>query len=494
MDVVDTIRDVNSAQHQDLKSGKYARALKQNGKISSLPGVSAVNAETKDESDPEHPEVNDQLIEDAMQCNGGNSHGNVNGYGYSEHSENGKETQSAISTSSTSQSQPELQNSHAHALALNDVDYSAMLSSLLSAVNAQENAHRSEVSSLKSAVSASLLRIRSDAESQETLVRRLQRDLNSASQEKKKLRSQREKQLRAKDNELKGLRSKYNETRSELTRSKQSVDKVRDEAKLKNEALRNKIEKLDTDKAALATKVERTNDLLSAERKEKSLVKANNGEYLRTEKQKIARELSREQKRRRRLEDRVGGLEEQCAAAKENSKQRAARLKKFEERHKRQEMQRKKADKERAEAMNSVQRKNALMKAQKAELEATLTEIDALRGRDVNLKTEIKQLHDAVRKKSERETQFDEIQKRLSNKERKLEAREKEFAQKMRQSKSKKSGRRGGEYEGSSRSRQNKSGSGSNTLPLESIRNVLPWHLISIALFFVLMMAISQRR
>merc|ERR1719250_359189 len=133
------------------------------------------------------------------------------------------------------------------------------------------------------------------------------------------------------------MKSKYNETRSELTRSKQSVDKVRDEAKLKVEALLRKVEKLEHDKAALAQKVQRAQDLLEAERVEKSKVKANNAEYLRTEKLKIARQLEKEQARTRRLENRVGGLEEEVAAKTSDNKQRATRLKQAEERSKRQE-------------------------------------------------------------------------------------------------------------------------------------------------------------
>jgi len=480
---VETIRDLNPAQHQDLKSAKYApRPL--NGKIPStaLPGdVSAVNAETKDESDPEQPEVNDQLLDDAMQCNGGN------GYGYSEHSENGNHTHSAISALSTSTTETSLQNG------LTDIDFSAVISSLLTAVKAQESKHSAEVSTFKSAVTSSLLRIRSDCEEQQQLVRRLQRDVNSAAQEKKKQRAQRDKQLRAKENEIKAMKSKYNETRSELTRSKQSVDKVRDEAKLKVEALQRKVEKLEHDKEALATKVQRTHDLLEAERKEKSLVKANNAEYLRNEKLKIAKQLEKEQARIRRLENRVGGLEQEVAAKTADNKQRALRLKQVEEKNKRQETERSRAHKERAEALASLQRKNAQMKAQRETLDETMAEIEALRLRDVNQKSEIKSLHESVRKKSEREKQFDEIRKRLSGKERKLEEREKELGRKLRQANKGGGGGRRSQASHSSGSTKRQSRPGDND-PLGRVRYMFPWHWISLVLCVALMLAISQRR
>jgi len=479
MDVVETIRDLNPAQHQDLKSAQ-AQYAPLNGKLprKTARGASAANAnaETKDESDTEPPEVHDQLIDDAMLCNGG-------GNGYSEH------THSALSTSTAETgltSQPDLQNGLG-------IDFSSVLASLLSEVRAQSDAHRSEVSSFKSAVTSSLLRIRSDCDEQQQLVRRLQRDVNSAVQDKKKQRAQRDKQIRAKDNEIKAMKSKYNETRSELTRSKQSVDKVRDEAKLKVEALLRKVEKLEHDKAALAQKVQRAQDLLEAERVEKSKVKANNAEYLRTEKLKIARQLEKEQARTRRLENRVGGLEEEVAAKTSDNKQRATRLKQAEERSKRQETERSRAHKERAEALQSLHRKNEEMKAQRNELDDTLAKIEELRLRDVNQKSEIKQLHEAVRRKSEREKQFDEIRKRLSAKERKLEEREKEVGRRLRQAKGASGGGRrsqGSHGGGQARRQMAKNGDGD---PLGKIRNVFPWHWISIVLLFVLMVAIAQK-
>merc|ERR1719153_1450828 len=122
MDVGAPVRDVNSAQHQDLKSSKHATL---NGKIAPL-GVSAVNAETKDESDQEvNDAMEDEVVEDAMQCNGG-----MNSGGYSEHSEN--QTQSAISTSTTDSG------------LANGLDYSSAVSSLLSAVKAHQSKHRAE--------------------------------------------------------------------------------------------------------------------------------------------------------------------------------------------------------------------------------------------------------------------------------------------------------------------------------------------------------------
>ena len=117
--------------------------------------------------------------------------------------------------------------------------------------------------------------------------------------------------------------------------------------------------------------------------------------------------------------------------------------------------------------------------------------------------TEIKNLLEAVRKKSSFELEYDDHKKRLNERERKLIEREKNLEQK---SKRASQSRRQNNPASNSPSKNNKSknrsirdqnkasSSAQSADPLHHIRNILPFHWLSLLLLVLLMISIAQKR
>ena len=103
--------------------------------------------------------------------------------------------------------------------------------------------------------------------------------------------------------------------------------------------------------------------------------------------------------------------------------------------------------------------------------------------------TQIKQLHESVRKKSEREKQFDDERKKLSVREKKIEEREKALSVELKNKK--KSSKRGKNIKSTVSKVKEQIESKD---PLNRYRNMLPFHWICIFLVVILMLAIAQRK
>ena len=98
-------------------------------------------------------------------------------------------------------------------------------------------------------------------------------------------------------------------------------------------------------------------------------------------------------------------------------------------------------------------------------------------------------MHESIRKKSEKEKEFGEIRKKLTNREKKLEEREKSLKSKYRQNGSSRT-----KYLSPSKSSRKLKEFTESKDPLNAYRNLLPFHWISVFLFFALMLAIAQKR
>merc|ERR1712157_227139 len=121
-----------------------------------------------------------------------------------------------------------------------------------------------EIAKFKSDIISYLNEIKIDCMKRETKIKKLQNAMNVATQEKKKILKDKDKVIKQKENENKTLRTKTNESRAEIARCKQSVDKIKRENELEN------------DKKSLSEKLAKQIKLVEIERKEKLSVSDKN--------------------------------------------------------------------------------------------------------------------------------------------------------------------------------------------------------------------------
>merc|ERR1719266_2469112 len=139
----------------------------------------------------------------------------------------------------------------------------------------------------------------------------------------------------------------------------------------------------------------------------------------------MGRQLEKEQVNRRALEDQVNLLLEQTEGKASALQETQSRYQAAERKRKQEVLRAEKACKERDEAVQSLQRKSRLLKQHETTLQETQQEMERVGERNKSLKTEIKNLLEAVRKKSSFELEYDDHKKRLNERERKLIEREK---------------------------------------------------------------------
>merc|ERR1712045_734297 len=109
---------------------------------------------------------------------------------------------------------------------------------------------------------SNLQSLRNDYAKQQSKIQRLQSAVNAAKMEQRKIAIARDKMLKQKENENKALKTKNNEARSEYTRIKQSVDKIKRDHALEKEQIFKKVSKLEVDKKALSVKLEKEKELV----------------------------------------------------------------------------------------------------------------------------------------------------------------------------------------------------------------------------------------
>merc|ERR1712228_917231 len=263
---------------------------------------------------------------------------------------------------------------------------------LLATKNNDDALNKKELIFFKKSILSSLHSLRSE------YVKQVGVQQNKIRNERKKMMVARDKMLKQKENENKALRAKNNESRTEYTQIKQSVDKIKRENALEKEQIVKRMEKLEEDKEALTKNLEKQRELVEIERKEKMAVSDKNAEYLRNEKIKISKQLDKERKDRHRLEQKVSLLEDECSDEQRKMEQYEQQNKKLAATEKSHQNMAEKAMREREESMTALLAKTKYFKAQQTQFDETQIEIELLRKQSENQRSEIKQLHEAIRK------------------------------------------------------------------------------------------------
>jgi len=246
-----------------------------------------------------------------------------------------------------------------------------------------------------------------------------------------------------------------------------------------------------------AERVKRTEELVETVKKEKQSVTDQNQVYLRNEKVKMRKDLEREKVNRRQLEDKVNELLEAKQDGADELKSERSKYVAAERKRKTEQLRAEKACKERDDAVQSLHRKSRLLKEHQDSIHRLEVQVDTLDDTNQKQKTQLRQLQEAVRKKSEFEKEYDVHKKRLREREQRLAEREKQFEQKVSASKRPKpsstspslSKRPGRPKIRDPNTRPSASGD-----PLHQFRNILPFHWIALLLLVLLMVSIAQKR
>jgi len=223
--------------------------------------------------------------------------------------------------------------------------------------------------------------------------------------------------------------------------------------------------------------------------------------YLRNEKVKMRKDLEREKVNRRQLEDKVNELLEAKQDGADELKSERSKYVAAERKRKTEQLRAEKACKERDDAVQSLHRKSRLLKEHEDANHRLEVKVETLEDTNASLKTELRHLQEAVRKKSEFEKEYDAHKKKLNEREQRLIEREKQFEQKAKSARSKRNNNaastssKSGKLKGSNRgTRDQSTRSSSSGDPLHHIRNILPFHWLSLLLLVLLMISIAQKR
>jgi len=333
----------------------------------------------------------------------------------------------------------------------------------------------------------------------------LQNRFNAVCLERKRMQKERDKALKDRDRETKSLRQKANDMKQELSRSKKLVDKAKEDGLNRMELLQSRFDDLEAKNKALQQKVERTEQEVERQKEEKNAVTSKNTEYLRNERNKMRKQLEKEVVLRQSLEDRVTALMED----NELKRSEAERLKKIhrstEEKRKGNLKRAERAELERDDAVQNLQRKSRLFKQHQATFHDTRQEMERIVKRNISQKDTIRTLTEAVRKKSERELEYDALKKKLVVREKSVLDRERNLEQKLKKERLRRkkalsspsnggsSSSRGGNNKRSSREQRDSARTETKD-PLYPYRNILPFHWVSLFLLVVLMMSIASKR
>jgi len=364
--------------------------------------------------------------------------------------------------------------------------------SMCIAQSVERKAIEERLQQFKSGIVSKLETLRADTLQKSVTLRDLQSRYNHAIQDKRRLQQAKDKLLKetaAKEKSVKAMQTKLNQLNQSAMRAESQIQKVRKDAASKREQLNRINDQLKEQNEKLLKKVEETKMEVEAERKAKLSVKQDNVEYLRNERLKMGRDLQKELVHARSLEDQVNELTAQIQTIQSESNRFQSKCFSAEKRIKSEELKAQKACKERDDAVQSLQRKSRLFKEQQITLRKTQEDMDRLVERSLTQKTDIRQLQEAVRKKSQFETEYDDHKKRLNARDKKLREREKAFEEK---SKKASGSRRQPNANMSSPSKSNKRGTRDQNKG-NTLRD-LPFHWLSLFPLIILMISIAQKR
>lgn len=348
-----------------------------------------------------------------------------------------------------------------------------------------------ELNAFKEIAISALMALGNDYSKQQDKIQTLQQNLNASHMERKKIQIARDKMLKQKENENKSLRAKNNEVRTEYTRIKQSVEKIKRENELGTEQIVKKMAKMEEDKEKLNKQLEKQKELVEQEKREKMAVSDKNSEYLRNEKIKISKALDKERKDRMYLEEKVIFLQDECKENASKMKKYMAESKKMSQTEKSTQNMMARGTREKEECAAKLLEKTKYFKQQQTIFDAAQSEVELLKKQCANSRNEMKKLHECIRKKTEKEKEFTNIRKKLSQREKKLDDREKNLRLKYKKENKGKHQREQREY---SSPRKVKEFNKESKDPLAAYRHLLPFHWISLVLFIVLMFAVAQKR
>jgi len=373
---------------------------------------------------------------------------------------------------------------------------SAFVSALI-ARSMEQEAMNEHMAMFKSEVVSKLRALKEEVRRHGKRMKDLQNKYNQACQARGRQQKEKEKALRERDNERKLSHRKDNEYKQNLRRSTEAVDRAKAEAKAEYDRLLHRYQELEKEQEKSIERVKRTEELVETVKKEKQSVTDQNQVYLRNEKVKMRKDLEREKVNRRQLEDKVNELLEAKQDGADELKSERSKYVAAERKRKTEQLRAEKACKERDDAVQSLHRKSRLLKEHQDSIHRLEVQVDTLDDTNQKQKTQLRQLQEAVRKKSEFEKEYDVHKKRLREREQRLAEREKQFEQKVSASKRPKpsstspslSKRPGRPKIRDPNTRPSASGD-----PLHQFRNILPFHWIALLLLVLLMVSIAQKR
>merc|ERR1712173_146666 len=191
--------------------------------------------------------------------------------------------------------------------------------------------------------------------------------------------------------------------RTEYTRIKQSVEKIKRENELGTEQIVKKMAKMEEEKEKLNKELEKQKELVEQEKREKMAVSDKNSEYLRNEKIKISKALDKERKDRMYLEEKVIFLQDECKENASKMKKYMAESKKMSQTEKSTQNMMARATREREECAAKLLEKTKYFKQQQTIFDAAQSEVELLKKQCADSRNEMKKLHECIRKKTEKE-------------------------------------------------------------------------------------------
>merc|ERR1719266_652073 len=148
----------------------------------------------------------------------------------------------------------------------------------------------------------------------------------------------------------------------------------------------------------------------------------------------MGRQLEKEQVNRRALEDQVNLLLEQTEGKASALQETQSRYQAAERKRKQEVLRAERACKERDEAVQSLQRNQILRKQHEAALEEKTRALNMLRAQHKQQQSEILELEERVRTKSEFEEEYSAHKERLEERERSLKDRERNVERRSKKS------------------------------------------------------------